>query len=108
MIEQAIKHKFKKRLKYFLTFRRDKDGRGEDQGYANYIVHNKLVKNSFLYSNESGPIATVYYLKKIIFNKNSQLINSLNQPYSVVHQYDKRWDEFKDNVNKIKKNLGVE
>lgn len=108
MIQQSSEYKFKKRLKYFLTFRRDKDGRGADQGYANFIVHNKLIKNSFLYSNESGPIATVYYLKKIKFNKNSQLINSLNKPYSVVHQYDKRWDEFKDNVSKIKKDLGIE
>jgi len=94
-------------LKYFLTFRRDKAGRGADQAYANYIVHNRLVKDSFLYSNTSGPIATVYYLKKIIFNKNCQLINSLDQPYSVVHQYDKRWDEFEENVKKIKKSLAI-
>ena len=107
IVQQSSDHKFKKRLKYFLTFRRDKAGRGADQAYANYIVHNRLVKDSFLYSNTSGPIATVYYLKKIIFNKNCQLINSLDQPYSVVHQYDKRWDEFEENVKKIKKSLAI-
>ncbi|MFL2852941.1 MAG: hypothetical protein ACJZ8J_03500 [Candidatus Pelagibacter sp.] len=107
MIKHSLDFKFKKRLKYFLTFRRDKTGRGADQAYANYIVHNKLIKNSFLYSNESGPIATVYYLKKIIFDTNHQLINSINRPYSIVHQYDKRWDEFEVNVKEIKKNLNI-
>jgi len=107
MTKHSLDFKFKKRLKYLLTFRRDQTGRGADQAYANYIVHNKLIENSFLYSNESGPIATVYYLKKIIFDKNHQLINSLNKPYSIVHQYDKRWDEFKDNVGEIKKNLNI-
>ena len=107
MIRQSKKHKYKKRLKYLLTLRRDKAGRGSDQAYANYIVHNKLVKNSFLYSNENGPIATVYYLKKIKFNEKFQLVNSQNNPYSIVHQYDKRWDEFNYYVKKIKKNLNI-
>jgi hypothetical protein len=66
-----------------------------------------ISKLSFLYSNESGPIATVYYLKKIIFDKNHQLINSLNRPYSIVHQYDKRWGEFEVSVKEIKKNLNI-
>ena len=107
MIEELSKHKYKKKLKYILTFRRDKGGRGSDQAHGNYIAHNNLIPGSFFHTNESGPIATVYYLKKIIFDKNHQLINSLNKPYSIVHQYDKRWDEFKDNVAEIKKNLNI-
>ncbi len=107
MIQQSKDYKFKKRLKYFLTLRRDKSGRGADQAYANYIVHNKLVQDSFLYSNDSGPIATVYYLKKINFNKKFELINSSNEPYSIVHQYDKRWDEFENSVKEIKKSLNI-
>jgi len=108
MIQEISKHKFKKRLKYFLTFRRDKAGRGSDQAHGNYIAHNNLIKNSFFYSNESGPIATAYYLKKIRFNNKSELINILNIPYAIVHQYDKRWDEFSDKVKTIKKNLGID
>ena len=48
MIEHAIKYKYRKKLKYLFTLRRDKEGRGADQAYANFIVHNKLVENSFL------------------------------------------------------------
>jgi hypothetical protein len=101
------KKKYKKSLKYLLTFRRDKNGRGCDQAHANFIGHNQLIKDTHFYSNESGPIATVYYLKKIIFDKNSELINGLGEPYSVVHQYDKRWSEFKPHVDKLKKNLNI-
>ena len=45
---------YKKRLKYFLTFRIDPEGRGCDQGHANYIVHNKIIKDVELYSNSKG------------------------------------------------------
>lgn len=107
MIKNSQKNKYKKRLKYLVTFRRDKNGRGVDQAYANYIAHNNLVENSQLYENETGPVATVYHLKKIKFNENSELTNSLSQPYAIVHQYDKRWEEFSEKVNKIKKNLGI-
>ena len=105
MVSHSIKFKFKKRLKYLLTLRRDKLGRGADQAYANYIAHNRLINDTFLYSNEKGPIATVCYLDKIIFNNDLQLMNDLDTPYLVVHQYDKRWDEFKKTVEKIQKKL---
>jgi hypothetical protein len=108
MIDELPKHKFKRRLKYALTFRRDKGGRGSDQSHGNYIAHNNLIKNTSFYSNASGPVATAYHLKNILFNENSELINTLNKPYAVVHQYDKKWDSFKDAVNEIKKNLGIE
>jgi len=100
-----LKYPFKKRLKYLLTFRRDKEGRGCDQAHGNYIVYKNFFKNGHLYSNREGPIATVYYLKDIKFNENFQLLNGLGQPYSIVHQYDKRWNEFSDKVNSIKKEL---
>ena len=107
MIDQLSRYKFKKRLKYLLTLRRDKMGRGSDQAHGNFIAHKKLIENSFFYSNAEGPIASAYYLKKISFNKNSELINGLGEPYSVVHQYDKRWSEFKPHVDKLKKNLNI-
>jgi len=107
MTREISKHKYKKRLKYLLTFRRDKGGRGSDQANANYIAHNDLIQNSSFYSNVKGPVATVFHLKKIRFNDKSELINDSNEPYSIVHQYDKRWEEFKENVEKIKTNLGL-
>ena len=108
MISELSKHKYKKKLKYLLTFRRDKGARGSDQSHGNFIAHNNLISNTFFYSNESGPIATVFHLKKITFNEKNELINVNNEPYSVVHQYDKRWDKFQDNVLAIKKKFGVD
>ncbi len=99
--------KYKRRLKYSLTFRIDPEGRGCDQGHANYIAHNNLIKNIHFYSNNGGPFATIFYLKKISFNKKYELLNSFDEPYTLVHQYDKRWGEFKKSVNKIRKQLGI-
>ena len=105
MVNLISKKKYKKSLKYLLTFRRDKGGRGSDQAHANFIGHNSLIKNSHFYSNHDGPIATVYHLKKIVFDENSNLTNSSGKPYRIVHQYDKRWNEFCDYVTEFKKNL---
>ena len=99
------KFKYKKRLKYFLTIRTDPDGRGCDQGHANYIVHNSIIKDVYFYKNSEGPFATVFYLKQIKFDDKSRLINKLGHPYLLVHQYDKRWAEFSSNVDNFKKNL---
>jgi len=101
------KFKYKRKLKYSLTFRIDPEGRGCDQGHANYLAHKDLIKNTHFYSNSDGPFATVFYLKKITFNKKYELVNSLNEPYTVVHQYDKKWGEFKNSVNEIRKQLGI-
>jgi hypothetical protein len=95
----------KKKLKYLLTFKRDKEGRGWDQAYWNFIVYKKYFKNSYLHSNHEGPVATVYYLKTIKLNDESQLINEHGKPYLIVHQYDKRWSEFSEKVKFIKKDL---
>ena len=104
LIKQLIdKKKYKKSLKYLLTFRRDKSGRGCDQAHANFIGHSNLIKNAYFYQNEDGPIATVYYLKKILFNEKSELVNKSGKHYLVVHQYDKRWDDFSYYVENFKK-----
>ena len=107
-LANALVYKYKKRLKYLLTFRRDKGARGSDQSHGNFIAHNNLISDTSFYSNESGPIATVFHLKKIIFNEKNELVNVNSEPYSVVHQYDKRWDKFQDNVLAIKKKFEVE
>ncbi len=99
------KFKYKKKLKYLLTFRTDPAGRGCDQGHANYLVHNELIKDYKFYNNYDGPIATVFYMDKINFDNESRLLNSFGDPYSVVHQYDKRWEEFSKHFEKIKKNI---
>ena len=101
------KFPYKKRLKYLLTFRRDKEGRGCDQSYAAYLIYKQILKNIKIYSNSEGPVATVYHLNNYKFNNKNELINSKNEPYIIVHQYDKRWEEFENCVNKLKKELGI-
>jgi len=105
IMKYVFKFKYKKRLKYFLTFRTDPEGRGCDQGHANYLVHNSKIDNLSLYSNSKGPFATAFYLEKVKFDNNSKLINQLGSPYLLVHQYDKRWDKFAQHVERFKNNL---
>ncbi len=107
MNNKISEFKYKKSFKYFITMRRDPEGRGCDQGHANYLVNSDYIKESFFYSNSKGPTATVYYLKKINFDEKSRLLNIDNEPYSIVHQYDKRWNEFSLAVNKLKRDLNI-
>ena len=107
MQKKISEFKYKKSLKYALTLRRDPEGRGCDQGHANYLVNKDYVKNCSFYTNTDGPVATAFYLKQILFDEHSRLLNSSGKPYSVVHQYDKRWDEFLVAVNQIKENLNI-
>ncbi len=94
---------YKKRIKYLLTFRRDKEGRGSDQPYAAYLIHKNCLKNIKVYSNTSGPIATIHHLNKLNFDNKNQLLNDKGEPYVIVHQYDKKWNEFKDRIKFPKK-----
>ena len=45
------------------------------------------------------------HLKKIKFDQEFRLINHSGNHYLLVHQYDKRWNEFSDNVKKFKNSL---
>ena len=99
--------KYKKKLKYLLTLRPDPEGRGCDQGHANYIVYNSKIKKLSLHSNSKGPVATALYLKKVQFDEKSYLINETGEPYLVVHQYDKRWSDFAKAVKNFKININI-
>ena len=107
MISELSKHKYKKRLKYLLTFRADKEGRGCDQSYAAFLIYKNILKNFQIYDYADGPVATVYHSKNYNFNSKNELINSKGEPYIIVHQYDKRWNEFKNSVTNLKKKLGI-
>lgn len=101
------KFKYKKKLKYLITLRPDPEGRGCDQGHANYLVHNFKIDNFKFYSNSKGPVATAFYLDKVRFDSKSNLINESGEPYLIVHQYDKRWNIFEKPVANFKKNIGI-
>ena len=107
MDNMSKKYPYKKKLKYLLTLRADKEGRGCDQSYAAYLIYKNILKDYKIYSYSKGPIATVYHSKKYNFNDKNELINIKGEPYLVVHQYDKRWNEFKDSVINLKIELGI-
>ena len=107
MEKMSKKYPYKKKLKYLLTFRRDKNGRGCDQSYAAYLIYKNILSDIEVYSNTLGPIATVYHLSNYNFNGKNELINKKDEPYLVVHQYDKKWNEFENSVNKLKQELKI-
>ncbi len=107
-INQHIKKfRYKKRFKYFITLRVDPEGRGCDQGHANFLVHKSLIKDLSLYTNAEGPFATVFYLNEIKFDAENRLINKLGDPYVLVHQYDKKWNMFENTINYLKKKYKI-
>ena len=52
-------------------------------------------------------MATALYLKKIFFDKKSYLVNELGEPYLLIHQYDKRWEEFKKPLESFRTNIDI-
>ena len=59
MLQNSSKYKYKKSLKYLLTFRRDKNGRGADQAYANYIAHNNCYTNNISLKREKSKCISI-------------------------------------------------
>jgi hypothetical protein len=72
-----------------------------DQPICNYLVYSNIFNNIKIYSNKSGPVATVGHMKKFIFDDKVNLINSKSQIYSLVHQYDRKISVFKKTLNKL-------
>ena len=44
---------------------------------------------------------------KIFFDKKSYLVNELGEPYLLIHQYDKRWEEFKKPLESFRTNIDI-
>lgn len=64
-----------------------------DQAIHNYWCREK--KDAIIFSdNETGSILTMGHTQKFSFNREGQVINSLGNPYSVIHQFDRvKWME---------------
>ena len=56
------KYKYKK-IKVSLTLRVDPEGRGCDQGHANFIVHKELIKGKKFYKITKDPLQ-LFLLKR--------------------------------------------
>jgi len=91
---------YKKKIKYVLLFQTDKESRGVDQAYHNFLIYNNYFKSFELFDNKSGPIATIGFIPNLNFNSNGKLINEKKKIYFLVHQYDRKIDQFKKNYLK--------
>lgn len=62
-----------------------------DQCVHNYLLYTDALPGTVLYSNETGPIATLNYVKSedFRFDGSGLLLNHNDVPYHVVHQYDR-------------------
>lgn len=62
-----------------------------DQGIFNYFVFEKS-ENCTINNNKTGSIYTMGYSNTFNFNKFGELINNNNEPYAIIHQYDRyKW-----------------
>jgi hypothetical protein len=64
---------------------------GIDQCVHNYLLYTGALPGTRLYSNETGPIATLNYVNPADFRFDGlgQLVNRNDTPYHVIHQYDR-------------------
>lgn len=64
---------------------------GIDQCVHNYLLYTDALPGTRLYSNETGPIATLNYVNPADFriDELGQLVNRNDTPYHVIHQYDR-------------------
>ena len=78
---------YKRPLRHILSFK--KKDTGFDQGIHNYLIHNNFFKKKQTHKNQYSKICTTAYMKKFKFNKKQELINKNGHVYSIIHQYDR-------------------
>jgi hypothetical protein len=67
---------------------------GLDQGIHNYLIYTKQISDFELIPDDEGDVGTFSYFKNnslIRFNECGQLLNKVNKPLHVIHQYDRFW-----------------
>lgn len=89
---KKIKMKFSI-INFFLT-RQIKHGM--DQPACIDIVYSNILNDQNIYSNKYSYVATVGHMKKLLFDKKNRLLNAKNKIYSVVHQFDRFENKFKN------------
>ena len=102
MRKKIDKMRMKFSVRYF--FLRRQIASGVDQAACLDIVYRKIFSTQKIFSNKSGNIATVGYMKNFTFNKKNKLMNNKNEIYDVVHQYDRHINLFKKTINSCIKN----
>jgi hypothetical protein len=68
---------------------------GVDQGMHNYFLYStkleQVIKKDDIHilSNEEGWIASIQSMKRVVRDRAGMVLNDKNEPYAVVHQYDR-------------------
>jgi hypothetical protein len=74
----------------------------EDQATHNYLIYTNKVANYKLYHTCQGPVATLHYKRKGVFNEEGDVINDDGTLTPIVHQWDRLKDDVKEHIyNKI-------
>ena len=107
MIELYKKFPYKKKLKYILLFQTDKESRGCDQAYHNFLLYKNHFKNFKIHNNRTGPIANIGLSSNFKFNKQGKLLNEKKNIYSLVHQFDRHIHKFEKQINELKKRYNI-
>jgi hypothetical protein len=74
----------------------------EDQATHNFLIYTNKVSNYRLYHTCHGPVATLHYKRKGVFNEDGDIINEDGSLTPIVHQWDRLKDNAKEHIyNKI-------
>lgn len=82
---------YKRPLRHIISFK--KKDTGFDQGIHNFLIHNNFFEKKQIHKNGYSKICTTAYMKKFKFNNKQELINKNGQVYSIIHQYDRCYND---------------
>ncbi len=73
---------------------------GTDQGNHNYIINTIKFADSKKFSNNDGIVATLSDADMTNFKLTKKFLNKNNEEFSIIHQYDRFFNEKKKTFNK--------
>jgi hypothetical protein len=98
----GIVHYLKEMIKELERLSIEKGQLFEDQATHNYLIYTNKVSNYKLYHTCHGPVATLHYKRKGVFNEEGDIVNEDGSLTPIVHQWDRLKDDVKEHiVNKI-------
>lgn len=99
MKDNLLKYPYKKPFRHLIINK--KVAVGYDQGLHNFIIYNNLLTDFHLHENPSSNICTTAWVKNFNFDNEKCLLNSKNERYALIHQYDRCNGIFDLTIKKI-------
>ena len=62
---------------------------GEDQPIHNFLAYSERFPNWTSHANATQSITTLHHQQQFTFNRAGQLLNDMNEPIPIVHQWDR-------------------